>query len=89
MTDEGDESVLKLGAVLTGEEAIELTRLLGDLAGVPGLDPGLRDAAAAGWTLLGNRAAVDGGVGHDDPQRDAALLARIARRPVPGDPATN
>ncbi|WP_414939675.1 hypothetical protein [Amycolatopsis sp. cmx-11-51] len=57
---------LDADTLLNGDEAEVLLALLSDISQGYGGDPGVRDAASAAWSLLGNRsAATRPGAGRD------------------------
>lgn len=69
--------------MLNGEEVVELMQLLADVHDGYGADDGVRDAAAAAWTLLGNRAASQAGVGERPEQEYQPLMRRLQSRSRP------
>lgn len=76
---------LDTDTLLSSDETEALLALLSDISQGHGGDPGVRDAAGAAWSLLGNRAAAQSGFA---PARDDGyfeqLLGRMLNRPGPG-----
>lgn len=72
-----------LPTLLTGDEVAELLQLLADVSSGHGADAGVRDAAAAAWTLLGNRAGSQAGVARLPEQEYQRLMRRLRSRSRP------
>lgn len=70
--------------LLSGDETEALLALLSDIAQGHGGDAGVRDAASAAWSLLGNRSATQGGYAQArDDSYYAQLLGRMQNRDRP------
>ncbi|MFD5089230.1 hypothetical protein ACFWMR_01420 [Amycolatopsis thailandensis] len=79
---------LDADTLLSGDETEALLALLSDISQGHGDDPGVRDAASAAWSLLGNRSAAQGGYAQvRDDGYYANLLGRMQNRDRPWRPA--
>ncbi|SFB49493.1 hypothetical protein SAMN05216266_11445 [Amycolatopsis marina] len=75
---------LDADTLLSGDETEALLALLSDISQGHGGDPGVRDAASAAWSLLGNRSAAQGGYAQArDDSYYAQLLGRMQNRDRP------
>jgi hypothetical protein len=75
---------LDADTLLSGDETEALLALLSDISQGHGDDRGVRDAASAAWSLLGNRSAAQGGYAEArDDSYYAQLLERMQNRDRP------
>ncbi len=73
---------LDADTLLSGDETEALLALLSDISQGHGGDSGVRDAASAAWSLLGNRSAAQGG--YAQARDDGYYTQLLGRMPEPG-----
>jgi hypothetical protein len=72
---------LDADTLLSSDETEALLALLSDISQGHGGDPGVRDAASAAWSVLGNRSAAQGGYAQArDDSYYTQLLSRMQNR---------